>query len=104
MITITVPHPTDPAYDERHGPARWSENLTDAPYVWDKAGLRIRELEGAKSGDCAIVVRDAITYILNSPEIFTGMCSYPDLVAAVASLTRLFFMLRQRPDGIVHAE
>lgn len=29
MITLTVPHP-DPSYDQRHGPARWSETLSDA--------------------------------------------------------------------------
>ena len=56
MTTITIPYPGDPSYDERHGPSRWTETLTDAPRVWKKAGADFRQFEGRKSGDCAETV------------------------------------------------
>jgi hypothetical protein len=101
LITITIPYPGDPSYDGRHGPSRWSENLTDAHYVREKAGTNLRAFDGRRSGDCAEDVRKLITDILASPEQFTGWVGYYDLRATVASLTGLFFTLREREDGIV---
>ena len=52
MITITIPH-ADPSYDVRHGgPPCWSEPLSDAHYVWEKAGTDLRSFAGRRSGDC----------------------------------------------------
>lgn len=102
MITLTVPH-ADSSYDQRHGgPACWAETLTSAPRVWGKAGACLRDFSGRRSGDCAITVRDALSRILIAPDDFISLCSYYDLVAVTQSLTQLFFMLRQHPDGIVH--
>lgn len=104
MIIITIPHPTDPSYDDRHGPSWWRESLTDARYVWEKAGTDLRAFEGRNSGDCAAIVGELIKGILDDPDRCIGWVSYYDLRATVASLTRLFFTLRERPDGIVHVE
>jgi len=101
MITITIPHPTDPSYDEHHGPARWTEPLTDAHYVWEKAGIDLRQFEGRASGACARSVHELINAILDNPDQFAGV-SYWYLQAVTAHLTGLFFTLRRRPDGIVH--
>ena len=60
MITVTVPHPTDPSYDERHGPSLWYESLSDAHYVWEKAGTDLRGFDGRRSGDCSEEVRKLI--------------------------------------------
>ena len=102
MTTITIPYPGDPSCDERHGPALWRLTLTDAHYVWEKAGTDLRTFEGLKSGDCAETVRELITNILASPDACLGWVGYYNLRATVASLTGLFFTLRERPDGIVH--
>jgi hypothetical protein len=102
MITITVPHPTDPSYDDRHGPSFWREDLSDAHYVWEKAGTDLRTFEGRRSGDCAEDVRRLIADILADPDTCIGWVGYYDLRATVADLTGLFFTLRERPDGIVH--
>jgi hypothetical protein len=103
MITLTVPS-GDADYDQRHGVATWRETLTDAPYVWNKAGAPLSEFEGARSEDCAVIVRDAINRILMDPPPFIAVSGYYTLMNVTASLTRLFFLLRQRPDGIVHVE
>ena len=102
MITITIPFPGDPSFDERHGPATWTETLTSAHYVWEKAGLNLRQFEGNQSGNCAVLVRDLITRVLQDPARYISMVGYYDLRAVVTNLTRLFFTLRERPDGIVH--
>jgi hypothetical protein len=104
VITITIPHPTDPSYDERHGVAAWQETLTAAPRVWEAAGADLRQFEGRRSGACAENVRAAIGHILERPDDFIGKASYYDLRATVASLTGLFFTLRERPEGRVHVE
>ncbi len=104
MITITIPHPTDPSYDERHGPSRWHEGLTYAHYVWERHGTDLRGFEGRKSADCAEDVRQLITDVLADPGQYIPSVGYWDLRAVVANLTGLFFTLRERPDGIVHVE
>lgn len=103
MITITVPHPTDPSYDEHHGPSQWRETLTGAHYVWEKAGVDLCQFQGRRSGDCAEDVRHLIEVILGDPARFHFVVvNYPTFVTVVANLTYLFFVLREQPDGIVH--
>jgi hypothetical protein len=103
MITITVPHP-GPDYDERHGgPATWTETLTSAPRVLEAAGIFVREFEGRGAYYCAEDVRAGIGRILASPRDFP-QASYYDLEAITMHLTGLFFMLRSRPEGVVHVE
>ena len=104
MITITIPHPTDPSYDDRHGPSCWREDLTDAPRVWKRYGVDLRQFEGHRSEACAEIVRQLITDILSEPDNGIGAANYYDLRATVADLTGLFFTLRERPDGTVHVQ
>jgi|HubBroStandDraft_2_1064218.scaffolds.fasta_scaffold895818_1 hypothetical protein len=101
MTTITIPHPTDPSYDDRHGPGRWSLTLSDAHRVWERAGTDLRSFEGRRAGDCAEDVRQLVDDILADPGKFTCV-GYYDLQATTAALTGLFFTLRSREDGIVH--
>lgn len=104
MITITVPFPDDPDWDERHGgPATWKEYLTSAPRVLEAAGIFVREFEGRRALDCANRVRDGIGRILAAPHDFP-QASYLDLQAVTEHLTGLFFTLRSRPEGVVHVE
>ena len=105
MTTITIPHPTDPSYDERHGgPSRWSLTLTDAHYVWEKAGVDLRGFAGRKSGECSYEVKGLIEAILDDPQRYIAVAGYYDLRTTVAALTALFFTLRESPDGIVCVE
>jgi hypothetical protein len=101
MITIVIPH-ADPGYDDRRGPARWSETLSDAHYVWEEAGVDLRAFDGRRSEDCSARVAQLIKDIFDDPGRFIGACSYYDLRAVTANLTGLFFTLRERPDSIVH--
>jgi hypothetical protein len=102
MIRITIPHPS-PDYDERHGgPTAWTETLSDAHYAWEAAGLDLRSLDGRKSGESSVYVRDVIQAILNDPNACIASAGYLNTRAIVANLTGLFFTLRQVPDGIVH--
>jgi hypothetical protein len=103
MIIITVPHPTDPGYDERHGVARWVEQLEAGHRVWHIADGNIRELDGERSSDCQQVVRGQIAAILADPAAF-GIVGHGNLVAVTANLTRLFFTLGHCPEGVVQVE
>jgi hypothetical protein len=101
MTVIIVPHPTDPSCDERHGPARWVLTLSNAHRVWELAGIDLRGFAGRTAEDCMQDVRDLIQIILDDPDHFIGRIGYYDLRATTAALTELFFVLRERPTGIV---
>ena len=83
---------------------KWVFNLYGAHYVWERAGTDLRDFTGRKSGECSAEVRALIDTILDNPSAYMSGVGYLNLRATVARLLDLFFLLRERPDGIVRTE
>jgi hypothetical protein len=86
------------------GVERWQLKLSDAHYVWERAGIDLREFDGHESGACSRRVQELIAAVMADPQRFIWFVGYLDLRATMAALMELFFILCERPGATVRTE